>query len=267
MYANAPIAAFQNVIYFFVTLLMLFAPDLAYANLVINDDPANPQHKQDFESLLAECEELSPAVHELMEIIRRSPRNITVNPGRSQPGIDWDGFDSNDVDLDDMDAAPIPSRNPATGKWEMPAGFSPLAASRCQILAHFMWERFMAQYLRHLRPNDFTPAHESGNDYERRVRRDFGQEGDPIDTNGNGAGDATTVYINDDFYVEDTSFGPGGVPRPSRVKKVKLVCMFTCDPNTGRFPVGGDTEAEARAAAQQICAPAPLGSTSICRSK
>lgn len=255
-----------------ICLLALSLAFSAEATLVITPDPARPQDQADFESLLSECEELSPAVHELMEIIRRSSRTVTVDPGRSDgtagdpfAGVGWDSFADNRVDLNDMDQASNPSRD-ANGNWVFPAGTSPLAASRCQILIHFMWERFHAQFTG---PGNFRPAHESANDYEDRVRRDFDQDGSPIDTNGNSTGNVTTVYINDDFYVETTPMGgPNGADPtgPSTVTKVKLVCIFRCVGGS-RFPVGADTEAAARTEANARCGGAAnVSATSACRS-
>jgi hypothetical protein len=262
--------------YVLIRALFLLALSVSFntaATLVITPDPVRPQDQADFESLLAECEELSPAVHELMEIIRRSRRTITVDPVRSDgtaadPNRDvaWDSFNDNRVDLNDMDRARNPARD-ANGNWVFPAGTSPLAASRCQILIHFMWERFHDQFTG---PGNFAPAHTSANDYEDRVRRDFGQDGSPVDTTGNSTGNATTVYINDDFYVETTPMGGplGADPTgPSTVTKVKLVCLFRCVGGS-RFPIGADTEAAARTEANARCGGAAnVSTTSLCRSK
>lgn len=256
-----------------LSLLALLFVCSSQATLVITPDPLRPQDQADFEALVAECEELSPAVHELMEIIRRSGRTVTVDPVRSDgtagdPNRDvaWDSFADNRVDLNDMDQASNPMRD-ANGNWVFPAGISPLATSRCQILVHFMWERFHAQFTG---PGNFGPAHASGNDYEDRVRRDFGQDGKPINTNGNSAGNVTTVFINDGFYVETTPMGGpiGGDPAgPSVVNKVKLVCMFRCEGGSS-FPIGADTEAAARAEANARCGGAAnVSTTFICRSK
>jgi hypothetical protein len=253
-------------------LLALLVSMSSRATLVITPDPLRPQDRADFESLVSECEELSPAVHELMEIIRRSGRTVTVDPVRSDgtpadPNRDvaWDSFNDNRVDLSDMDKASNPVRD-ANGNWVFPAGFSPLAASRCQILAHIMWERFHAQFTG---PGNFAPAHTSANDYEDRVRRDFDQDGSPVDTNGNSGGNVTTVYINDDFYVETTPMGgplAGDPSGPSSVTKVKLVCIFRCVGDAS-FPIGADTEAAARAEANARCGGAANVSTAfICRS-
>ncbi|MDX1391562.1 MAG: hypothetical protein R3241_04225 [Rheinheimera sp.] len=254
-------------------LLALVLSNSSSATVVITPDPLRPQDQADFERLVAECEELSPAVHELMEIVRRSSRTVTVDPVRSDgtagdPNRDvaWDSFADNRVDLSDMDKASNPSRD-ANGNWVFPLGISPLATSRCQILAHFIWERFHAQFTG---PGNFAPAHASGNDYEDRVRRDFGQDGHPVNTNGNSAGNVTTVFINDDFYVETTPMGGplGGDPSgPSTVTKVKLVCMFRCEGGTS-FPIGADTEAAARGEATARCGGAAnLNTAYICRSK
>jgi hypothetical protein len=243
-----------------VALLLGALP--AQGTLVITDDPANQQDKADFEALLALCEELSPAVHDLMEAIRRSNRTVTVDPGRGQPGVGWDAFDTNEVDLDDMDAAPTPTRDPNTGDFVMPAGFEAQAATSCQILIHFMYERFHSLFV----GGDFRSSHGAGNDVEGRVRRDFGQDGDAIDTTGSDGG-VTTVYRNDDFYVEDTPLPPGGgPPGPSRVRKVKVICSFRCAGGGDSFPLGADSVADAVAEAGRICGGAGNVGPYFCRS-
>ena len=242
-----------------VALLLGSLP--AQGTVVITDDPANPQHKADFEALLTLCEELSPSVHDLMEAIRRSNRTVTVVPGRGQPGVSWDSFGTNEVDLDDMDAAPVPTRDPNTGDFVMPPGFDAQAATRCQILIHFMFERFHSLFV----GGDFGSSHGAGNDVESRVRRDFGQDGEPIDTTGSGGG-ATTVYRHDDFCVEDTPLPPGRPPGPSRVRKVNVICSFRCAGGGNSFPVGADSEADAVAEAARICGGAGNVGPWLCRS-
>ena len=130
----------------FFTVVFLIPMEQASARLIIEDD--DPQAKQDLETMLSRCEEESPAFHDIMETVRNSNREVRMDPvrGNDANGVFVDGFNSGDVDLDDLDNLPQPNRN-AAGGWDFPAGVNRQSITRCQALVHVVWERFFSNFV------------------------------------------------------------------------------------------------------------------------
>lgn len=221
----------------------------ATARLVIDADDA--QSRDDLEAMLSRCEEESPAFHDIMEAVRRSDRDVEMDPvrGADADGTFIDGFNSGEVDLDDLDDLPQPTPDGAGG-WDFPPGVSPQSITRCQALIHVVWERFFSNYV----GGRYGPSHESANDIEERIRRDYGQDGGAVDHTGQNDG-VTTVYRNGSTFLEVIPTGGGDdVSGPPVTTPVAVICLATCGAGDHRFQFGDATCAACRTQATNFCA-------------
>jgi hypothetical protein len=244
---------------------LLLLPPAAFARIDIRTDPAHgdADAQGDFEAYLEKCSGESPAFRDTLEILQRSARTITVVAGRNQPGVLADAFRTNQVDLDDLDDFPNPTFDPETKTWVMPAGVPSQTMTVCQVIIHFLWERYMSSF----NGGRFAPGHVSGNDIEERVRRDYGQTGGTVNHTGQGGG-LRTLYRNDTFHIDDLPLD-GADPRPPpNVTQVNVICLAKCVGARGTSQFGGADCAACRRQADAYCAArgTRVGSY-ICRSK
>lgn len=232
-----------SVLLLLVAALFLSRPSSA----VLEFNPgATPEDSQRLRELIAKCEGELQSFRELMDAIRRSSQPVRVFPGRNQPGVFIDGFGSGRIDLADLEKYANPTKDRETGKWIFPPGADPEAATLCENLAHVLYERFHANYV----GGQYRPSHRAANDYESRIRKEFGQTGRLIDCVGDGrTDDAISVYVNDSFIIErdQITVQPNGSRDvgPITTTKVKVVCTAVCiGPPRRRLLTGADTCAD-----------------------
>lgn len=214
--------------------LALLDSRMASARLVIDDD--NADWKTQIETMLSRCEEELPSFHELLEILRRSNKEVRLDPvrGADADGVFIDSFGTGAVDLDDLDQLPDPTRDPATGDWRFPPGVSAQAITLCQALAHVLWERFHASFV----GGRYDPSHASANDFEGRIRDDYGQDGAPVNHTLQD-GEVTTIYRNGGTYVEGLPLGGGDdVGGPPVTTPRAAICLARCTGVDARFQFG-----------------------------
>src|SRR5262245_12329196 len=100
-----------------------------------------------FNDLLKKCEDESPAFKNLRKRVVDSDKTITAKVGRSLPNVVVDLFKSNEIDLDDLETFPNPTKKvkEEAGQvkvtWEFPAGFPAWAETICETIAHVLGER------------------------------------------------------------------------------------------------------------------------------
>jgi hypothetical protein len=254
-----------------IVFLLALLPRMAAADLQF-DPRSTPADAQRLRDLVAKCQGELDSFRELMDAIHNSSRAVPVWPGRDQPGVFVDGFNSGQIDLSDLEKYVNPRKDPETGKWVFPPGTED-AATLCENLAHVLYERFHANYV----GGQYAPSHDAANGYESRIRHEFGQTGNLIECTGDGrTDDAISIYADSTFIIERDviTLQPNGSRDvgPITTKRVKTVCIAICQPPRPRPMVrlyaGADTCTDCETDLQNQCGGVPGRITgSTCRSK
>jgi hypothetical protein len=101
----------------------------------------------------------------LLQVVNDTGHPTTYNVGRNQPGVFVDSFNTNQVDLSDIEAYP-----------DVPPPGHPNTPTRGEHVTHFVVERNDDANNRAARGADpFTPAHAAGTAAHNDVRRELGQ--------------------------------------------------------------------------------------------
>lgn len=140
-------------------LALALVASVVYATYTINGSDAD---RQSFLDMLSRCRNASAAFRrEYDEVFNSQTAAITYNAGRSQARCLVDSFDSNNVDLDDLEKVleTAPEGNPS-------------ATTRCQVIKHFLAER----WYKATHPDaEFRECHEAGHTGENEIRGEGSQ--------------------------------------------------------------------------------------------
>jgi hypothetical protein len=151
---------------------------IAWGSMTINGSPADAAT---FVGMLTnQMGRTAAGRGHLLRVVNDTTHPTTYNVGRNQPGVFVDSFNSNDVDLTDIEAYP-----------EGPLAGHPNAATQGEHVTHFVVERNDNANNGAGLADPFTPAHATGTAAHNDVRRELGQSpelsatGTPRDAAGN----------------------------------------------------------------------------------
>lgn len=132
---------------------------------ITGDGKHRKKDEEGFRKMMARGMGDSPAFRDLISDIGNDTdpaHQVQAKVGRNQPGVIFDNFGTNEIDLADL--RKLPTR---------PGKKHPNEFSRTEDMAHFLSERQFAA--KSANPADFGPAHRHGVDVQNQYRAERGQ--------------------------------------------------------------------------------------------